>query len=92
MGNLLYSVGDYLLSNAIKRALTGAGLALASSQVLDVIVTNLLNQAVDHIQGGSSVAFAFISISGVGTALSIIASAIIARVTIVQAHLYITKM
>lgn len=92
MGDLLFKVGDYLLSNSIKRALTGAGLGIASAQVLDAFVSSTLDTAVATMQGGSATALAFISISGVDTALSIVASAIIARVTITQAHLYITKL
>ena len=92
MGDLLYKVGDYLLANSIKRALTGAGLAFASYQVLDTVVSSMIDKAVANIQSASTIALSFMAISGIDTALSIVASAMIARLTIMQAHLYLTKI
>ena len=92
LGDLLYKTGDYLLSNSIKRALAGAGLGLASVQILEPFVTSTLELALLSLKDSPSVVLSFMSIAGVDVALSIVISAIIARLTILQAHLYITKL
>lgn len=91
MGELLYKTGDYLLANSIKRALSGAGLAVVTYQGLDIVLDTLLNNAVSNIQSASTVALSFMSLSGIDTSLSIVASAMIARISITQAHLFLTK-
>ena len=91
MGNYLFNIGQSLLSIGIKKALMGAGLGLASYAGLSAMLDNMITSAVVQMQGGSAVALAFLGISGMDTALSMVMSAVLVRATIFGASLSLVK-
>lgn len=92
MGELLFKVGDYLLSSSIKRALTSAGIGLFTYKGLDILVERLMSQAMQELQGLSQISIAFMGMAGIDTCLSITFSAILARVAIIQSRLFLDKI
>lgn len=91
MGNFLFNIGQSLLSIGIKKALMGAGLGLASYAGLSTMLDRMITNATMQMQGGSDVALAFLGISGMDTALSMIMSAALVSVTIFGAKLSLVK-
>ena len=91
MGNFLFNIGQSLLSIGIKKALMGAGLGLASYTGLSAMLDSMITSAVVQMQGGSAVALAFLGISGMDTALSMVMSAVLVRATIFGASLSLVK-
>ena len=91
MGNFLFNIGQSLLSIGIKKALMGAGLGLASYAGLSAMLDNMIMSAVVQMQGGSAVALAFLGMSGMDTALSMVMSAVLVRATIFGASLSLVK-
>ena len=91
MGNFLFNIGQSLLSIGIKKALLGAGLGLASYAGLSAMLDNMIMSAVVQLQGGSAVALAFLGMSGMDTALSMVMSAVLVRATIFGASLSLVK-
>ena len=91
MGNFLFNIGQSLLSIGIKKALMGAGLGLASYTGLSAMLDNMITSAVVQMQGGSAVALAFLGMSGMDTALSMVMSAVLVRATIFGASLSLVK-
>ena len=91
MGNFLFNIGQSLLSIGIKKALLGAGLGLASYAGLSAMLDNMIMSAVVQMQGGSAVALAFLGMSGMDTALSMVMSAVLVRATIFGASLSLVK-
>ena len=91
MGNFLFNIGQSLLSIGIKKALMGAGLGLASYTGLSAMLDSMITSAVVQMQGGSAVALAFLGISGMDTALSMVMSAVLVRATIFGAGLSLIK-
>ena len=91
MGNFLFNIGQSLLSIGIKKALMGAGLGLASYTGLSAMLDSMITSAVVQMQGGSAVALAFLGMSGMDTALSMVMSAVLVRATIFGAGLSLIK-
>lgn len=91
MGNFFYSIGQSLLSIGIKKALTGAGLGVASYAGLSTILDNMITNSVNQMQGADSVALAVLGMSGMDTALSMVISAVLVRATIFGASLSFFK-
>ena len=91
MGNLLFNIGQSLLSVGIKKALLGAGLGLASYAGLSTMLDNLITKANTQMQGGDAIALAFLGLSGMDTALSLVMSAVLVRATIFGASLSLVK-
>lgn len=91
MGNFLFNIGQSLLSIGIKKALLGAGLGLASYAGLSAMLDNMITNAVVQMQGGSAVALAFLGMSGMDNALSMVMSAVLVRATIFGASLSLVK-
>ena len=92
MGNFLFNIGQSLLSIGIKKALMGAGLGLASYAGLSAMLDNMITSAALQMQGGSDVALAFLGMSGMDTALSMVMSAVLVRATIFGASLSLVKL
>ena len=92
MGNFLLNIGQSLLSIGIKKALMGAGLGLASYAGLSAMLDNMITSAALQMQGGSDVALAFLGMSGMDTALSMVMSAVLVRATIFGASLSLVKL
>lgn len=91
MGNFLYNIGLSLLDIGIKRLFLGAGLGLVSYTTLKTIFDTLINNALQSMNSGLDLALSFLGLSGVDTALSIVISAMLIRVTILSAQLHIIK-
>lgn len=92
MGNLLYSIGQSLLSVGIKKALTGAGLGVASYAGLSIILDTIITNSVNQMNGADAVALAVLGMSGMDTALSMVISAVLVRATIFGASLSLVKI
>ena len=69
----------------------GAGLGLASYAGLSTMLDSMINDAVAQMQGGSAIALAFLGMSGMDTALSMVMSAVLVRATIFGASLSLVK-
>lgn len=91
MGNFLFNIGQSLLSIGIKKALMGAGLGLASYTGLSAMLDSMISSSVTQMQGGDAVALAFLGISGMDTAISLVLSAVLVRATIFGASLSLVK-
>lgn len=92
MGELLLQTGNYLLSSAIRRMLTGAGLTLATTGVSVAILQSLINDLREELNNMPDLALALIDLSGTDVALSLMLSAMLARQTILSAQLYLTRV
>ena len=92
MGKLLFVVGQVLLGSALKRLLIGAGLGLASSQIIISIVRNFINDGISGISSGGGVVMSFLGLSGCDVALSVLIGAVIARATINSMGLTLKKV
>lgn len=85
MGAMMATVGGWLLGSALARVLTGAGLTLITATWLSTQVTDALNSVAAQWSGLPADGLAFLAYSGIGTYLSIIGSALVARAAIVAA-------
>jgi hypothetical protein len=91
MGNMFYQIGLALMQVGIKRLLLGAGLGLVSYKALSNIFDNMISNAIANMQGGSDIALSFLGLSGMDTALSIVISAALVRVTIASSQLHLAR-
>lgn len=91
LGELLYSVGESLTKGFIKRALTGAGLGLVTYAGLSTALEALIADANAQLMQGNGVVLSIIGLSGADTALSMILSAAIIRVTIFGTQIKLVK-
>lgn len=89
MGELLYDVGDYLLGTALHRVLTGAGLTLGTASVSVVVIQDLIDRTRQHLNGVSDFGLAIIDLSGTDVALSLSISAILTRLAIERAMVFL---
>lgn len=85
MASILSTVGGWLLGSWLARVLTGAGLTLVTASWVSSYVNNLLSSLSSQWSGLPADMFSYLSYSGLGTYLSIIGSAILARITITAA-------
>jgi len=90
--SLLSKSLDSASSGFLKKALTGAGLGLASTAG----VTVLVNQYIDSIRtsstGISVELLAILNLSGFDYAISIILSAVVTRIALNSANIGLTKL
>lgn len=91
MAKLLFLVGTFLLSGAIKRMLLGAGLGLISAQFILTITQRYINSSFSNMQSFGGVAVGLMGLSGLDVALSIVIGAVIARATINAMRVSIAK-
>ncbi len=91
MLNLLLSFFNKLFETAVNRLLTGAGLTLASGAGLYTMITNLVDDVIANLSTAPQLFLNFMGLSGFDVALSLILGACIARVTITQASLFLTR-
>lgn len=89
MGELLYKVGDYLLGTALHRVLTGAGLTLGTASISHSVIQNLIDNTRRHLDGISDFGSAIIDLSGTDVAISLTISAILTRLTIEKAMVFV---
>lgn len=91
MGDFFYRIGQSLLSISIKQALLGAGLGLATYKGLSSMLESMIDKATTSMQSGDGIALAFLGMSGMDTAMSIVLSACVIRMTITSTSVFITK-
>lgn len=91
MGKLLYLVGTLLLSGGIKTMLVGAGLGLATSQIILSLTNKYINAGLTGVSGIGGSMVAFLGLSGADVALSIIIGAVVARATINSLKISLVK-
>lgn len=92
MGELLFKTGNYLLAGAINRMLTGAGLTLAVSGISLTAVNKLIANMDSTLEGLPALGLAMINLSGIDVAISLSASAVVARISIQNAQLFLTRL
>lgn len=91
MGELLFRTGDLLLSTAIRRMLTGAGLTLTTASVSVAVIERLIGQIEAELSSLPDLAIALINLSATDTAISLVLSAMLSRTVVNNAHLYLTR-
>lgn len=91
MGKLLYLVGTLLLSGAFRSILVGAGLGLATSQIILSLTNKYINAGITGVSGIGGSMIAFLGLSGADVALSIIIGAVVARATINSLKISLVK-
>jgi hypothetical protein len=80
-----------LVGSAISRMLVGAGLAVATFAVLSPMVLSALNAAASSFSGIASATLQIMLISGLGSALTAIGSAMVARIAVEAAKVAVVK-
>jgi len=89
MGPFLKQLLFYVLGSALARVLAGAGLAVATAPFISDFVDDALANAVTSVGLLDPALLNLILLAGIGDALSIIGSALVARVTIVTASAFV---
>lgn len=92
MGKVLMLVFGFVLESAIKRLLFGAGLGLASMITIQTYFDQKLQQAMNQTGAFDNWILGLLAIAKMDTCLSIIVSAVIARVAIASAQLTLKKL
>lgn len=92
MGAILYRIGQWLLGEAIGKALFGAGLGLVSSQIILTLINTYINKAIAGLSFGSSKIVMFLGLSGTDVAISVLVGALIARATIEASKIGLKKL
>jgi len=82
MGKLLVIVGQYLLSSFVARILAGAGLAILSATTLTTLINSYFIGFNSVIGNFPTTILGLAHVSGLDTALSIVISAMLAKVAI----------
>ena len=75
----------------LKKVLLGAGLGLVSYASMSTVLRSIILGAAAEMQGGSAAALAYLSLSGMDTALSLVFSAILVRSTMMGARLSLVQ-
>lgn len=91
LSELLYRLGESLLSVSIKKALTGAGLGLATYAGVTSMLDKLIADANAQLATGDGYVLSIIGLGGIDTAISIVLSACVIRMTITSTSVFITK-
>lgn len=91
MINLLYQMFQSLLAMGAKRVLLGAGLGLVSYATFSTVLRTIILGAAAEMQSGSAVALAYLSLSGLDVALSLVFSAVLVRSTMMGATLSLVQ-
>lgn len=89
LGELLYIVGESLLSVGIKKALAGAGLGLATYAGASTMLEKLITDANAMLHQGEGYVLSILGLGGVDTAISIILSATVIRFTITTSSVFL---
>ena len=91
MGRLLTGVFNILLSTALKRMFSGAGLTLDVATGIYKIVEKLVNDAIINLDDSPAFFLNLLGLSGLDVALSLIVGAMLSRATIMQAQIFLAK-
>lgn len=81
MISALWRIAQWLLAGGIAQSLAGAGITIVSAAWVGSYVDDLMAQLAAGLSNISGVALALMSMGGIGQALTVIGSAIVARVT-----------
>lgn len=87
---MLYRLGESLLSASIKKALTGAGLGLATYAGVTTMLEKLIADANAQLATGQGYVLSILGLGGIDTAISIILSACIIRLTMTSTSVFVT--
>lgn len=88
---LIYTVGTWLTSGFIKRALAGAGLGLGTYAGISTLLDKIIRDSTSMLYSGDSVVLQILGLGGVDTALSMILSASMIRLTITSSRVFLIK-
>lgn len=88
-GNLIYAVGQALTAGFIKKALAGAGLGLGTYAGISTLLEKIINDSKSLLYAGDSTVLQILGLGGVDTALSIILSACVVRMTISTSSVFL---
>lgn len=91
MPALLVHILGAMLGSALARILVGAGLSVATFYVVDTYVEAALLMLNDYSSDLPAALVAMVRISGVGSVLSMVGSALTVRAAIVSAAAAVTK-
>lgn len=91
MGNLLAKILDSFAKGFLGKMLAGAGLTLASTAVMTTLVNQYISTLKNQTAGISVDMLAILHLSGLDFALSVILSAIVARMTMNATNLTLKK-
>lgn len=91
MGALLKAVLTWVLAGAVARVLAGAGLAIGTYAILSDLLDNFLGLLTTSLNGVTSGFANLLWIAGVGEALSIVGSALVAVAAINSARVFIGR-
>ncbi|ELA08289.1 hypothetical protein MOMA_06996 [Moraxella macacae 0408225] len=78
MGKLLTTIGTWLISNFIGRALAGAGLAIAGSYTFGLFIDYFINKALSMLNNIPMAGL--IGVAGIDKAISILLTAVMIKV------------
>lgn len=91
MGELMYRTGDLLLSTAIRRMLTGAGLTLVGGGVSIAVLDGLIARLEFELSSVPQLALALMDLSATDVAISYILSAIVSRNIMNRAMVHLAR-
>lgn len=91
MAALLKAVLAWVLAGALARVLAGAGLAIGTYAILSNLLDNFLSLLTTSLNGVTSGFANLLWIAGVGEALSIVGSALVAVAAINSARVFIGR-
>lgn len=92
MGKLLFAFGSWLLSDFARKVLLGAGVAIVSSSVINIILSSFIQKAINASSNVDPTYLGLLSISGLDDAISIIIGALVARATILASSVSLKRM
>lgn len=88
---MIYTVGTWLTSAFVKRALAGAGLGLGTYAGLSTLLDKIIRDSTSMLYAGDSTVLQILGLGGVDTALSMILSACVIRFTIVSTSVFVVR-
>lgn len=91
MPAVIAAILGWALAGAIPRILLGAGLALGTYAILSPLLDSFLSSVASSFGGLSGSIASIVSIAGAGEAINILASALVARMAIQSARVFIGR-
>ncbi len=89
--NLLYRVGESLLSVGVKKLLAGAGLGLGTYTGISTLLDKMIYDANAMLASGDGKILSLVGLTGIDTALSIILSACAVRLMLTSSTIFLTN-
>jgi len=91
MAHLLTGILVWVLNSAVARVLLGAGLALGTYSILEPLLQHFISAVISSFGGLLPEGAAIIWIAGVGEAVAALASAMVARMALQSAMVFIGR-